>query len=43
MFGTLKRSYGYTRVRYRSLRRNALEMYFKLMAFNLRKVVQVTG
>ncbi len=43
VFGTLKRSYGYTRVRYRSLRRNALEMYFKLMAFNLRKVVQVTG
>ena len=43
VFGTLKRSYGYTRVRYRGLERNALEMWFKLMAYNLRKVVRLTG
>ena len=41
VFGTLKRSYGYTRVRYRGLPRNTLEMYFKLMAFNLRKAVRL--
>ena len=37
VFGTLKRSYGYSRVRYRNLGRNAVEMWFKLMAYNLRK------
>ena len=36
MFGTLKRSYGYQRVRYLG-KPNALEMWFKLMAYNLRK------
>ena len=30
VFGTLKRSYGYSRVRYRGLKRNAVEMWFKL-------------
>lgn len=40
VFGTLKRSYGYSRVRYRGLKRNAVEMWFKLMAFNLRKMVR---
>ena len=29
MFGTLKRSYGYSRVRYRGLERDGVEMYFK--------------
>ena len=43
VFGTLKRSYGYTRVRYRGLRRNAVEMWFKLMAYNLRKAVKLYG
>ena len=43
VFGTLKRSYGYTRVRYRGLGRNAVEMWFKLMAYNLRKVVKLYG
>ena len=41
VFGTLKRSYGYRRVRYRGLERNSLEMWFKLMAFNLRKMVRL--
>lgn len=43
VFGTLKRSYGYRRVRYRGLGRNAVEMWFKLMAYNLRKVVKLYG
>lgn len=42
VFGTLKRSYGYSRVRYRGLGRNALEMWFKLMAYNLRKAVKLS-
>lgn len=37
VFGTLKRSYGYVRVRYRGLARNGVEMWFKLMAYNLRR------
>ena len=37
VFGTLKRSYGYQRVRYRGLGRNTVELWFKLMAYNLRK------
>ena len=40
IFGTLKRSYGYSRVRYRSLARNAVEMWFKLMAYNLRRATR---
>ena len=43
LFGTLKRSYGYSRVRYRGLRRNGVEMWFKLMAYNLRKWVKLVG
>lgn len=43
VFGTLKRSYFYSRVRYRSLERNAVEMWFKLMAYNFRKAVKLTG
>ncbi len=42
VFGTLKRSYGYSRVRYRGLGRNALEMWFKLMAYNLRKAAKLS-
>ena len=37
VFGTLKRSYGYQRVRYRGVARNTVELWFKLMAYNLRK------
>lgn len=36
-FGTWKRSYGYTRVRYFSLAANALELQLKSLAFNLRR------
>lgn len=37
VFGTLKRSYRYHRVRYRGLEWNAIEMWFKVMAYNLRR------
>ena len=43
VFGTLKRSYGYSRVRYRGLQRNTVEMYLKLMAYNLRKYVRLAA
>ena len=43
VFGTLKRSYGYSRVRYRGLGRNGVEMWFKLMAYNLRRAVNLSG
>ena len=39
VFGTLKRSYGYGRVR----GRNAVEMWLKLMAYNLRRAVELSG
>ena len=41
VFGTLKRSYGYQRVRYRGLARNTIEMWFKLLAYNLRRADRV--
>ncbi len=37
VFGTLKRTYGYRQVRYMGLERNATELYFKCMAYNLRR------
>lgn len=37
VFGTLKRSYGYRRVRFIGLQRNTVELLFKCMAFNLRR------
>ena len=37
VYGTLKRSYGYRRVRYRGLARNAVEMWLQVMAYNLRR------
>lgn len=37
VFGTLKRTYGYSRVRYIGLERNATEMWLKCMAYNLRR------
>ena len=37
VFGTLKRTYGYRRVRYVGLERNATELFFKCMAYNLRR------
>ena len=41
--GTIRRSYGYSRVRYGGLGRNAIEMWFKLTAYNLRKVAKLSG
>jgi IS5 family transposase len=41
-FGTLKRSYGYRRVRYFSLAANAIELQLKCLAFNLRRLVVLT-
>lgn len=37
VFGTLKRTYGYRRVRYRGLEANLLHLRFLCIAFNLRK------
>ena len=37
VFGTLKRSYGYRRVRYRGLEANRLQLRLLCIAFNLRK------
>ena len=37
VFATLKQHYGYRRVRYRGLERNALELLFTCMAYNLRR------
>lgn len=37
VFGTLKRSYGYTRVRYRGLAANLLQLRFLCIAYNLRR------
>lgn len=37
VFGTLKRTYGYSRVRYMGLERNTTEMWLKCMAYNLRR------
>ena len=42
VFGTLKRSYGYSRVRYRGLERNGVEMWFKMMAYNLRRWMKLS-
>lgn len=36
-FGTLKRSYGWDRVRYRGLARNAAHLDLLCLAFNLRR------
>lgn len=38
LFATLKRSYGYRRVRYFDLLRNRFEFYCKCIAYNLRKL-----
>ena len=37
VFGTLKRTYGYRRVRYAGRERNATELWLKLVAYNLRR------
>ena len=42
-FGTWKRSYGYTCVRYDSLAANAVELQLKAIAFNLRRAAVLAG
>ena len=41
IFGTLKRSYGYYRVRYRGLKRNSQQLTLLCMAFNMRKMTMI--
>ena len=41
VFGTLKRSYGYRQVRYMGIERNATELWFKCMAYNLRRAARL--
>lgn len=41
VFGTLKRGYGYRRVRYMGLERNATELWLKCTAYNLRRAVRL--
>jgi transposase, IS5 family len=41
-FGVLKRWYGYRRVRYRSLVRNALQLQLLAVALNLRRALALT-
>ena len=41
VFGTLKRGYGYRRVRYLGLRRNATELWLKCTAYNLKRAVRL--
>jgi IS5 family transposase len=42
-FGVLKRWYGYARVRYRSLLRNALQLQLLCVALNLRRALVLSG
>ena len=41
VFGTLKRTYGYSRVRYIGLERNARRCGLKCMAYNLRRADRI--
>ena len=41
VFGTLNRSYGYRTVRYLGLARNAVELWFKCLAYNLRRAARL--
>ena len=43
IFGTLKRCYGYTRVRYFSLAANATQLRLLTIAYNLRRAATITG
>jgi IS5 family transposase len=42
-FAVMKRWYGYTRVRYRTLARNALQLQLLCVAINLRRALVLTG
>jgi len=43
IFGLMKRSYGYRRVRYRGLARNALQLALLCVAINLRRALVLSG
>nr|WP_319385775.1 IS5 family transposase [uncultured Roseibium sp.] len=43
VFGTLKRSYGYERVRYVGLKRNATQFRLLCLAFNLKKAAKLSA
>ena len=43
VFGTFKRTYGYRRVRYRSLQANLLQLRLLCIAFNLRRADALTA
>jgi IS5 family transposase len=43
LFGIMKRSYGYARVRYRTLSRNAVQLHLLCMALNMRRMVVLTA
>ena len=42
-FGTLKRSYGWRRVRYRGLLRNGAHLHLLCTAMNLRRAVRLVA
>jgi IS5 family transposase len=42
-FGLMKRGYGYARVRYRSLVRNATQLQLLCLAINLRRMLVLTA
>ena len=41
VFGTLKRGYGYRRVRCLGLERNATELWLKCTAYNLKRAIRL--
>lgn len=41
--GTLKRRYGFSRMRYTGLRKGNMEFLLNAMAFNLKKAVRMMG
>lgn len=43
IFGTLKRSYNYTRSRYLGMRKNSLQLTMMSMAYNLRRMEKLCG
>lgn len=43
VFGTLKRSYGYTRVRYRGIAANLLQLRFLCIAYNMRRAMALAA
>lgn len=42
IFGTVKRTYGWSRVRYLGLRKNRLHLYLLAMAYNLKRILRLS-